>query len=495
MGAKRGHELHKNRNEHLNARRFALPWCVSIPLLVAVAIFLLAACGSASGDPLLVTPNIVYITATEPGAAFEIIPLTATDPVPTPNVVFITATPPPSSTSLLAPTDQPASATAPVVLADTPAEVEFALPPVVQHVTKDTAWLFFELSAPSPGVVLYWPTDNPARQASAPLLPEVTRQQIVLEELEAGVEYQAIVALGPDSSGLYHQAMYWSQFWDPISFRAASEREPLRIGVLGDSGFGGQETFRLAAEMATYDLDFVIHTGDTVYNVDENPDPYEAFARKWYLPLAPLLRTMPIYPVVGNHDVEAATLWQGMPFYYHAFPPFADPLLGSSAYEGRNQWYAFAYGDVQFLMLDTQTFFGEGGYNAQQAWLNERLADSRFAYTVPVFHVAPYTSGRHVRDGEPIRMMWVPQFEAASVPLVLSGHDHNYERLIANGVTYVVSGGGSGTLYAQSRTLPESQVFARSTHFVLLEIYADRIELRAIALGGEELDRVTIPLP
>lgn len=487
--------LHGNHGKHLAVRHLASLRRMLALLLIAAVIFLLAACGLAPADPAPVTPNIVYVTATEPGAAPEAIPVTATDSAPTPNVVFVTATPSAPPTSLPDPTEQSASTTAPVVLADTPAEVEFALPPVVQHVTGDTAWLFFELSAPAPGVVLYWPTDNPARQASTPLSPEVTRQQVILEGLEAGVEYQAVIALGPDESGLYHQAMYWSQFWDPISFRTASECEPLRIGVLGDSGFGGQETFSLAAEMATYGLDFVIHTGDTVYNVDENSDPYEAFARKWYLPFAPLLRTMPIYPVVGNHDTESATLWQGMPFYYHAFPPFVDPLLGSSAYEGRNQWYALAYGDVQFLMLDTQTFFGEGGYNAQQAWLTERLADNRFAYTIPVFHVPPYTSGRHPRDGEPIRMTWVPQFEAAGVPLVLSGHDHNYERLVVNGVTYVVSGGGSETLYAQSTALPESRIFARRTHFVLLEVYADRLELRAIALGGEELDRTTISVP
>ncbi len=473
-----------------------LKWAAAL-FTVAGAFSLLAACAPAFPDGEPIAPNIVYITATEPGADPQTPPdAVATDPAPTPNVFFITATPPPASPTPSAdPTEQPTATTAPLVLADSPAEVEFVLPPVVQHVTPDSALLFFELSAPARGVVLYWPTDDPSRQATTPLLAEATRQQIALQGLESGVEYQALVAFGPDGGGLYHQAMYWSQFWDPLRFRTASDHRPLRIGVLGDSGFGGQETFTLAAEMATYNLDFVIHTGDTVYNVDENPDPYEAFARKWYLPLAPLLRTMPVYPVVGNHDIEAATWWRGMPFYYHAFPPFADPLMGPSAYEGRNQWYAFAYGDIQFLMLDTQTFFGEGGYNAQQAWLTERLADGRFAYSIPVFHVAPYTSGRHRRDGEPVRMVWGPQFEAAGVPLVLSGHDHNYERLVVNGITYVVSGGGSSTLYAQSVTLPESQIFARRTHFVLLEIYADRIELRAIALGGEELDRTTIPLP
>jgi hypothetical protein len=37
-------------------------------------------------------------------------------------------------------------------------------------------------------------------------------------------------------------------------------------------------------------------------------------------------------------------------------------------------------------------------------------------------------------------------------------------------------------------------VFAVQTHFVLLEVYADRIDLTAIALGDAVIDQVTIPL-
>lgn len=48
------------------------------------------------------------------------------------------------------------------------------------------------------------------------------------------------------------------------------------------------------------------------------------------------------------------------------------------------------------------------------------------------------------------------------MPLVLSGHSHHYERLFADGITYFVSGGGSGTLYAIGDILPESQLSMRN---------------------------------
>ena len=146
-------------------------------------------------------------------------------------------------------------------------------------------------------------------------------------------------------------------------------------------------------------------------------------------------------------------------------------------------------------MLDSQAIFGAGGREAQDAWMKERLADPRFRNTIPVFHVSPYSSSIvHPDDGDPIRLSWNYLFEAANVPLVVSGHFHHYERLNANGITYVVSGGGSSTLYAKGGSLPESQLYVPRTHFVLLEIHQDRIELSAIAREGDTFDQSTITL-
>jgi len=41
----------------------------------------------------------------------------------------------------------------------------------------------------------------------------------------------------------------------------------------------------------------------------------------------------------------------------------------------RNQYYTFAYQDIQFIVLDSQVFFGAGGREEQEAWLADRLAD------------------------------------------------------------------------------------------------------------------------
>ncbi len=425
-------------------------------------------------------------------------PDAASTPAPTAITLLPTPTAPPTHTPAPQAVEVPVTPPpTPIPFADTPADSpSFALPPVIRHVTETTAVIGFELTEPAEGALVYWPVDNPADQRFAPFDASTTRHQITLDSLAAGTAYEAAIGIPPeDGAGAYRPLNFVDNRWGPVSFHTPPYDGVLRVGVMGDSGFGGETTYALAGLMAEYDPDLVLHTGDVVYNMYNNTDPYEAYALKWYLPLAPLLRRVPVYPVVGNHDIEAATLWEGEPFYYRAFPPFPDARFAPSAFEGRNQWYAAAYGDVQFLMLDTQTFFGEPGRAEQEAWLAERLADPRFAVTIPVLHVAPLTSGLHTGDGLPVRS-WIPLFEGAAsqVPLVLSGHDHNYERLVFGGITFVVSGGGSSVLYGMSEPLLQSVAFHQQSHFVLLDVYPDRIDLRAVTFGGEVLDEASIPL-
>ena len=176
-------------------------------------------------------------------------------------------------------------------------------------------------------------------------------------------------------------------------------------------------------------------------------------------------------------------------------PPFPDPNFDYPESRRGNQYYAFDYQGIQFLMLDSQVFYGVAGRDEQDAWLRERLADPRYRFTIPIFHVAPYSSSVvHPEDGLPVRYTWNPLFENANVPLSISGHFHHYERLSASSITYIVTGGGSSTLYAQGGQLPESHIYARRTHFVLLEIYSDHIELSAISMEGDLIDQTTLAL-
>ncbi len=369
---------------------------------------------------------------------------------------------------------------------------QFVIPLTVRHITQDSAILFFELKDPQEGRLVYR-TKETKIQGEIAFQADQARHLLEVKGLLPGIEYEIMIILESSESG-FEQPAFVDQAWEAVTFRTDNNHWPLRVGVLGDASFGDEATVALVALMSQQNLDFVIHTGDVVYEADSS-DIFNSYLFKFFQPFSPLLHRGPIYTVLGNHDYDLSVRWNGAPFYDYAFPSFQIGIQNKETNLRSNQYYAFAYRDIQFLMLDTHVFAGGEGRAEQDAWLQERLADPSYRFSIPVFHVAPYSSSIvHPDDGLPVRYSWNWQFEAANVPLALSGHFHHYERIIANGITYIVTGGGSSTLYAQGDLLPESQIYVRKTHFVLLEIYEEFIDLTAIGLGGEIIDQAKIPL-
>jgi predicted phosphodiesterase len=385
--------------------------------------------------------------------------------------------------------------TVPLVLE--PGGGAYSIPLHVQHKTSHELVLMFELEEAQEGKVYWWAEGSSFRFASSLIFSsDQSKHLITINGLIPGQEYHVVASL-PGDDGLDRLPTFKDEMWDPIEVRMLTDGSlPLTIGVFGDSGFGEGITSDLASQLSSHDPDFVIHTGDLVYLANQEGSPKIAYQKKWYQTLADLVHTTVIYPVVGNHEYDGDARLDGIPYYFEAFP-MLEQLAGGwrSAPEGiRREWYALELDSLQILFLNTQQFYGGTARQEQDTWLSARLVDDRFAATVVVFHVPPLTSGRHSLDGAVVLGSWVPAFESSNVVLVLSGHDHNYERLERNGITYLVSGGGSSVLYPLEARLAESQSFAVKTHYVLLEIDSDQIQLEAFDLDGGIIDAATIDL-
>jgi len=95
----------------------------------------------------------------------------------------------------------------------------------------------------------------------------------------------------------------------------------------------------------------------------------------------------------------------------------------------------------------------------QGKWLKRKLAGSKSPWQVVFFHHPPYSSGYHQSS---TYMRW--PFEAWGVDAVLSGHDHDYERVLQdadqNGVKlpYFVSGLGGKSRRAIGAIVPGSVI-------------------------------------
>lgn len=244
--------------------------------------------------------------------------------------------------------------------------------------------------------------------------------------------------------------------------------EVVRIGVYGDVR-GGHATHRkITGQMLKEGLDLVAVTGDMVLHGAD-----EADWQRFFAVTRELLASVPYFPAVGNHDLG----WGGAAA--KADDIFAVPQ-GPPGRPAGTFWYSRDVGDVHLVFLDSNAYERAD----QETWLEADLAAARAAGTraIIVFtHDGPYARGYH--GGSAVaRDRYVPILLKHKVDLLLSGHDHIYQRGDAKGLRYVVSGGGGASLYGircgvsgRPKCAVEDgmQSVAKEHHYVVLTIGRD----------------------
>jgi hypothetical protein len=105
-----------------------------------------------------------------------------------------------------------------------------------------------------------------------------------------------------------------------------------------------------------------------------------------------------------------------------------------------------------------------------------------------------YTASRSRADTENrfLREQIHPLLARYRVALVLSGHDHLYQRFAAvDGVHYVVAGGGGKSIYELVAD-PNLIKGERDYGFVLCDVDARALSLRASSWDGRQVDSMVI---
>ncbi len=204
------------------------------------------------------------------------------------------------------------------------------------------------------------------------------------------------------------------------------------------------------------------------------------YDRRFFGPYGEIIKGVPVFPVLGNHDVRKG---DGAAFLENFYPPLGSP--GST-----KRYYSFDWGGAHFVALDSELYYGDRGGSArrQEAFLEHDLAATRKPLKIAFLHRSPYGSSRHGGDDR-VRHELAPIFERHKVDLVFAGHDHVYERTVpVGGVTYVVSGGGGRRLYPAGK----GRLTARSRsahHAVLVRVAGGRLSLEAVEPDGTVFDR------
>ncbi len=254
----------------------------------------------------------------------------------------------------------------------------------------------------------------------------------------------------------------------PAPAPAPTPGPAVRFAVIGDYGLEGEPAAAVAALVASWAPDFIVTTGDNNYpdgsadTIDRNVGQYYAqYIAPYRGQFGPGADENRFWPVLGNHDWVVG---------------YPEPYLAYFTLPGNGRYYSLRRGPVALFALDSMPGEPDGwdAASAQAAWLQAELAASDAPWKVVVLHHPPYSSGHH---GSAEWMRW--PFAAWGARLVLGGHDHSYERVHADGITYVVNGLGGGARYARGFSGVEgSQVFFNADHGAML-VEADAASLRA----------------
>ena len=346
--------------------------------------------------------------------------------------------------------------------------------PYLQHVQTDAALLMWTAVSPDPYQV------RVARPDGSPVGELRSSLQADASPADAHQHVARLTGLEPGSMHCYSlHAPDGTMLTPPTGFRTAPEAgsgAPVRFVAFGDSGHGGADQRAVFEHVQGVSFDVLLVTGDVAYGSGTRGE----LERNFFQIYEPMLVSIPSFPVLGNHDD-----------YTDAGGPFREgfALPENGAPDGREYWYSFDWGDVHFVALDSERM-GE----VQAAWLEADLAGNELPWTIVYTHRSAYSSGSHGSDLTFRRVFGAILMEHR-VPLVLSGHDHHYERSKPIGdTTYVVTGGGGrGTRAPDGASFTE---FALDVlPFVHVTVEGEDLFLHAIDATGQEFDYVHIRLP
>jgi predicted phosphodiesterase len=254
----------------------------------------------------------------------------------------------------------------------------------------------------------------------------------------------------------------------PADFAFPLQANSVRLAVIGDMGTAELPQIQVAQQMvksrAAFPFEFVITLGDNIYTGSLPSDFEKAFA----VPYKPLLDAgVPFYATLGNHDKTNERFYK----------PFN--MNGTT-------YYTFKKGNVRFFALDSNYMDPK-----QTAWLETQLREAgNSGWKICYFHHPLYSSATfHGPDGD-LRKVLEPLFVKYGVDVVLSGHDHVYERVRPQQGIYYFVEGASGSLRAGN--LSPSAITARGFDtdrtFMMIEFAGDDMYFQTMSRTGVAVD-------
>ena len=299
----------------------------------------------------------------------------------------------------------------------------------------------------------------------------------------------------------------------------AAPAASLRFGVIGDFGVGmkkevanrrqQQVADALRAALDAHDLRFVLTTGDNIYAsktflgipVGGSGEQDDDWFFTYFQPYRYVINRICVYPSIGNHDTGESEdnddRAQVEDNFYVRERIAGEEAAGRASFEP-GMFYRFRYGsNIEFVCIDTskETIFTGRFFEHPK---HQDFLDASFPaepgepiWRIPFGHHPPFCAGpRHHNTGS-MHGRLLSLFQRAGVKVMFSGHEHNFQHSLADGIHYFVTGAAAKLRDEAPDRFEEAHTRSWSTscHFLMVEIGGNEMTVRAIGeLGpGEAL--------
>ena len=251
------------------------------------------------------------------------------------------------------------------------------------------------------------------------------------------------------------------------------KKDSVKFLVFGDSGTGDRNQMVVAKAMATahakFPFTFAVMVGDNLYGGEKTSD----YQKKFEIPYRPLLDAgVKFYASLGNHDDPNQRLYK--PFNMNG-----------------ERYYTFKpeRANVRFFALDSNYVDAK-----QLAWLDKELSASGSDWKITFFHHPLYSSGETHGSADLQREQLEPVFLKHGVNVVLTGHEHFYERIKPQkGIAYFITGSSAKL---RKGDLARSELTAKGWDagyaYMLMEISGDDLFFQTLSETGATIDSGTI---
>jgi hypothetical protein len=237
----------------------------------------------------------------------------------------------------------------------------------------------------------------------------------------------------------------------------------IRFVSFGDNSCGVLADHAIAYYAYQAHPDFVMNTGDNVYESGLDSEYARFFFPAYNADTptdhngAPLLRSVPYYTVIANHDVHGGDSTHHIAANFDRYPDALAyytamhlPLNGPASLSNptptvasdsdllskfkdcagdrfpRMANYSFDYGDAHFICLDSNEYVDPTD-SALQAWVESDLSSTNAPWKFVVYHHPAFNVGREHYREQHMRAL-APLLEKHSVDMCFHGHEHTYQR-------------------------------------------------------------------